>query len=88
MTKIQMAHLRVQGINFAVFNADSQLHTGHARQSVLDHLTFAAQQEGLRVDKSALAFRSCGKTQFYGTPDLVRYLSSAGVPRWTHTITI
>jgi hypothetical protein len=29
-----------------------------------------------------------GRTKFFGTPDLVRYLSSRGVPTWTHTLDV
>jgi hypothetical protein len=42
----------------------------------------------LRVDKAALAFEACGRIRFFGTPDLVRYLGSLGVPRWTHTLDV
>jgi hypothetical protein len=47
-----------------------------------------ARRNNLRVDKAALAFQESGRTTFFGTPDLVRYLSSRGVPRWTHTLDV
>ena len=81
--QIRMAHLNIQGINVAVFEANSADDTDSGREDVLHELTVKARISGLRVDKSALAYRN----RFYGTPDLVRYLSrSGGVPRWTHEI--
>jgi hypothetical protein len=42
----------------------------------------------LRVDKAALAYQEAGRIRFFGTPDLVKYLASRGVPRWTHTLDV
>lgn len=86
--RIEFAHLRVQGIDFAVFNADATNHGASARQELLAQLIAAARRNGLKVDKAALAFREAGRTKFLGTPDLVKYLASRGVPRWTHTLDI
>jgi hypothetical protein len=84
--RINVAHLRDQGIDFAVFDADANSHMDHDRASLLQHLSFTARRAGLKVDKAALAFRQGNHIAFYGTPDLVRYLQTLGVPRWTHTI--
>lgn len=84
---IRLAHLRSQGIDFAVFAADSNCRTQAGRSRTLAGLTARTRLSGLRVDKSALAFSECGRLTFFGTPDLVRYLSSGWVPQWTHTIT-
>ena len=84
--QIKMAHLRDQGISFAVFAADATSHTDRERSEVLIDLTMRARAAGLRVDKAALAYEQNGRTMFYGVPDLVRYLQVAGVPRWTHTL--
>ena len=84
--QINLAHLRDQGINFAVFDADAPSHMNHDRANVLQNLVVKAQRAGLRIDKAALAFRQGNRTGFYGTPDLVRYLQTVGVPRWTHRI--
>jgi hypothetical protein len=84
--RINMAHLRDQGIDFAVFDADANSHMNHDRANLLQHLAFTARRAGLKVDKAALAFRQGNQVAFYGTPDLVRYLQGVGVPRWTHTI--
>lgn len=88
MAKIRMAHLRAQGINFAVFAADSPSRTSQGRAELLADLAGKARGSGLRVDKAALAFTEGGRPTFYGTPDLVRYLSTHGVSRWTHTLTV
>lgn len=86
--RIEMAHLQAQGINFAVFAADANDRTNSARQRLLGHLVTAARRNNLRIDKAALAFEEFGRTKFFGTPDLVRYLSSRGVPTWTHTLDV
>lgn len=88
MVTINMAHLREQGINFAVFDADAVTHMGNDRSALLTRLTVAARRQNLRVDKSALAFQEGGRNTFYGTPDLVQFLARNGVPRWTHTLSI
>jgi hypothetical protein len=88
MPQVKLAHLRTQGIDFAVFDADARNNSDSARASVLRDLTVAAQLQGLKVDKSALAYARAGRIQFYGTPDLVDYLANQGVPTWTHTITV
>ena len=84
----KVAHLRDQGIDFAVFNAKALEDTDAARDDLLAQLTNAARLQGLKIDKSALAYRSGARNRFYGTPDLVRYLTQRGVPRWTHTIEV
>lgn len=84
MKKIRMAHVRIQGIDVAVFQANAADNTDSGRADVLADLTAAARAQGLRVQKSALAYGN----RFYGTPDLVRYLANGGGIRWTHTLTI
>jgi hypothetical protein len=86
--RIEMAHLRDHGINFAVFGADATNHTNTERQTLLAQLVGAARRNGMRVDKAALAFQEAGQIKFFGTPDLVNYLASRGVPRWTHTLDV
>ncbi len=84
---IQMAHLREQGIDFAVFNADAQARTSRARSELLRQLTAKARLKNLRVQKPALAYEEGGRTRFYGSADLVRFLeNNAGAIRWTHKI--
>lgn len=87
MPRISFAHLRERStsggwIDFAVF--DAKPNSSSERDSVLYELTMAARQNGLCVDKSALAFRENGRNTFYGDKDLVDYLSKRGIPRWTH----
>lgn len=89
--KVNLAHLRERSrsggwINFAVFDARSSSGTREDNSRLLMQLTAQARLADLRVDQSALAYRSGGQVQFFGSPPLVEYLSSAGVPGWTHTI--
>lgn len=86
--RIQMAHLRTQGISFAVFSADATDRTKADRQRLLGQLVAQARRNSLRVDKAALAFQEAGRTTYFGPPDLVQYLASNGVSRWTHTLDI
>ena len=86
--KINMAHLRERStgggwINFAVFDARS---TTGDNDGLLYQLTQAARASGLRVDQSALAYKSGGRIQFYGDRNLVNFLSKNWIPQWTHTI--
>lgn len=85
---IKLAHLRTQGIDFAVFDADSNCRSQSGRARILGGLTAQARLSGLRVDKSALAFSEHGRLTFFGSPDLVRYLSGGWLPQWTHTINV
>lgn len=86
--RIEMAHLRAQGTSFAVFAADANDRTSAGRQRLLGLLVAKARRNNLRVDKAALAFEEAGRTTYFGTPDLVRYLSSTGVGRWTHALDV
>ena len=85
---ISIAHLRTQGIDFVVADADATTRLDSDRDAILQRIWTAARRAGLKVDKVALAFMEGGRARFYGTPDLVRFLASQGVPRWTHTIEI
>jgi hypothetical protein len=91
MPRINFAHLRERSttggwISFAVFDARSN--SSNDRDAVLYQLTMSARENGLRVDKSALAFRENGRNMFYGDKDLVNYLSKRGVPAWTHHLDV
>jgi hypothetical protein len=86
--KIQLAHLRVQGIDFAVFATDARSGSNSDRARLLQQLTIAARNTGLKVDKSALAYKRSGRVEYYGAKDLVQYLASHGVSHWNHTITL
>ncbi len=85
---IRMAHLREQGIDFAVFEADAPSHTDADRKRALAQLMAAAREQGLNVEKAALAFTEYGSTTYFGTPDLVRFLSTNWIPSWTHQLSI
>lgn len=86
--KTNMAHLRAQGISFALFDADASDHSEGGRQRLLAQLTAQARANGLLVQKSALVFGERGAVRVFGTPDLVRFLSRGRLPVWTHTIDI
>jgi hypothetical protein len=87
--QINVAHLRDQGISFAVFDADAPSRTKTDRDELLLKLTQRLRSHGLRVDKAALTFKQGRRLMFHGTPDLVRYLSGNPLAlRWTHTLTV
>jgi len=86
--QIRFAHLRTQGINFAVFATDARSRMDSDRAELLFDLVAKARAEGLRVDKAALAYTEGGRTRFYGTPDLVRFLANNGISQWNHTMTL
>lgn len=89
MRTIRMAHLRHKSVNFAVFGVDAPSRSSEDRDELLVRLILAARSTGMRVDKAALACGSGSRAMFYGTPDLVRFLSQlGGVPRWTHTLLV
>lgn len=88
--RIKMAHLRERSrdggwINFAVFEAKA---TDGDNSSALHTLTAAARNLGLRIDQSALAYRSGGQLRFFGSKPLVDYLSKNWIPHWTHTLDV
>jgi hypothetical protein len=58
--KVNMAHLRNQGIDFAVFEADVPSRMAAERANLLQQLVFTARRAGLKIDKAALAFRQGG----------------------------
>lgn len=86
--KINVAHVNIQGLSCLICDADHQSRTQTGRNALLGQLTAEARAQNLRVDKSALAFRENGQLMFFGTPDLVRFLSNNGLPRWTHVLTL
>lgn len=84
--RVRLAHLRDQGIDFAVFDADATSKSQTARRQLLARLWHIAECQGLKVDKAALCYSIGRRIEFFGTPDLVRYLQRGGVPTWTHWI--
>jgi hypothetical protein len=91
--KVNFAHLRAQArnggsISFAVFDARSSSGSREDNSRLLAQLTARARASNLRVDQSALAYRSGGRSEYFGTPSLVEYLSTAGVSQWTHSIDV
>jgi hypothetical protein len=89
--RINFAHIRERStsggwIDFAVFDARSSSGTNSGNAEVLAQLTKNARLAGHKIDQSALAYNESGQLKFYGTPNLVEYLSKSGLPNWTHYI--
>lgn len=89
--KIHFAHIRERStsggwIDFAVFDAHSTSNSDSDNASVLAQLTAKARHSGLKIDQSALAFNRNGRLHFYGSENLVNYLSRCGLPQWTHSV--
>lgn len=89
--KINFAHIREQSISggwidFAVFEARASSNTDSANAKALAQLTAKARMSGLKVDQSALVYSEGGHIKFYGTRNLIEYLSRAGLPSWTHSM--
>lgn len=89
--QIDMAHLWVPAksggrINFAVFGAKS---TAGDNAGLLARLTLKARASGLKVDQSALAYKSGSDIRYFGDKNLVDYLSENWLPlQWTHKLTV
>lgn len=91
--KVGLAYIRGRSttrgfIDFAVFDTDADSKIDSDRSALLVDLTDRARAAGLSIEKSALAYRENGRLTFYGTPDLVEYLSHKGVPQWTHYLSV
>jgi hypothetical protein len=87
--KVNLAHVNIQGINCAIFDAKPRSGTHRAAlEELLSGLVIEARSSNLRVDKAALAYSELGGIKFFGSDDLVRFLSNNGLPRWTHTLDV
>lgn len=91
--KFNFAHIRERStsggsIDFAVFEAHSTSGSSTDNAQVLADLTSRARSTGCKIDQSALAFNKNGRLTFYGTTNLVNYLSKMGLPRWTHSLNV
>ena len=67
--RINMAHLRDQGIDFAVFDTDARNRMDRDRALLLQRLVVTAQGTGLKIDKAALAFTQGNRMGFYPYSD-------------------
>jgi hypothetical protein len=90
--QIRVAHLKERSatggwIHFAVFATDAVDTSNAGRSRLLAQLTAQAGRE-LHIDQAALAFQEHGRTKYFGSSNLVDYLSKNGVSHWTHTITV
>ena len=86
--RIQMAHLRDQGINFAIFAADAANHTDTGRQALLAELVAKARGNRLRVDKAALAYRRQAAPDSSAPRISSNTWRRAASRRWTHTLDV
>lgn len=91
--RVNFAHIRESStsggwIDFAVFDAKSTTSSDADNEELLYQLTARAIASGLKIDQSALAYNENGRVKFYGTPNLVKYLSRSGVPQWTHSVDV
>lgn len=91
--RVNFAHVRERArsggwINFAVFDARASSGSSSDNRQLLTQLTAQARSANLRVDQSALAFMANGRLQFFGSPNLVDYLSRSGLPQWTHSFNV
>ena len=91
--KINLAHIRARAANggnidFAVFDAKSNIGGDNANSQLLAQLTARAEASGLKVDQSALAYTENGRLRFFGSKNLVDHLSKIGLPSWTHSINV
>lgn len=91
--KISLAHIRERStsggyIDFAVFDAKATSVGDAGNATLLAQLTNRARALGLKIDQSALAYSYNGRNRFFGTKNLVDYLSNSDLPRWTHEIDV
>ena len=76
--KINVAHMRERSdsggwIDFVVFDATATSRGNSVNDALLQQLTSTARIAGLKVDQSTLAYRQGGRTQFFGSKNLVNY---------------
>lgn len=91
--QINVAHLRESStsggyIDFAVFDASSNSGSDSDNERLLNQLTITARATGLKIDQAALVYKYCGRVKYFGSKNLVHYLSNTGSPRWTHKINV
>ena len=84
--KVRLAHLNIQGVNVAIFDAKPVINTNSKKTALLVDLTSRARTSGLSIQKSALAYAEGQHIVYFGTPDLVLYLQDEGIPQWTYGI--
>lgn len=91
--KVNFAHIRERStsggwINFAVFEARSTSGNSYDNEKLLIQLTTKARMANLRVDQSALAYSQNGQIKFFGSKNLVNYLSKNGMPNLNKSMNI
>lgn len=86
--RINFAHVNIQGINCAIFDAKPLSPTEEAHEELLADLVQRARANDLRVDKAALAYASGRQIKYWGHRDLAQFLANNGPPRWTHYLDV
>ena len=86
--RINFAHVNIQGVNCAIFDAKPLSATEDAHEELLADLVVRARANDLRVEKAALAYREGSGIKYWGHKDLAQYLSRSGPPRWTHYLDV
>ena len=90
--EVQFAHFRQQTatgqfIDFAIFDAKTESGSESDNLELLNNLTDETiHVHKLKIDQAALVFKENDEMRFYGSTDLVNYISRAGFPKWTHTL--
>jgi curli biogenesis system outer membrane secretion channel CsgG len=86
--KVNVGHFRQETsdggfIDFAVFDARTESGTEKDNLELLNNLIRATVQlKNLKIDRAALVFKRDGEIRFYGSKDLVDFLSKHGFPKW------
>ncbi|MGA1742360.1 MAG: hypothetical protein ACO4AC_09410 [Pseudohongiellaceae bacterium] len=86
--KINVGHFRQETsdgdfIDFAVFSAKSESGTEKDNLELLNYLVReTVKQKNLKIDRAALVFDKGEEIRFYGSQDLVKFLSKHGFPKW------
>lgn len=90
--EVQLAHFRQQTatgqfVDFAIFDAKTESGSEEDNLELLNGLILKAiELENLKIDQAALMFEKNGEVRFYGSNDLVNYISKVGFKKWTHTL--
>ena len=86
------AHIREQGLDCAIFDANASNDSDSGRAELLSQLKALARSNGLHVDRAVLAYSKFGRLSFYGDRDLVQFLirhvENGGGFSWTHKLTV
>ena len=84
---IRLSHVNIQNIPCAIFEADAADGANASRARLLDDFAGRLRIAGYPVAKRALCYYRGRQVNYFGDPDLVRYLASTrGTPPWNGTL--